>query len=426
MPTASPTPTPSPVQTAIPSPVPSPPLVPNPGGVAKLDHIFGTVYDDLGKPVLGARLKIRSLDESVVYAADRTTSEAGYWEVTDAPEGANIEVIASKPGWTTRRRIGSFQDAVVEPHVVDFGGNNLVAADYYISDHPEIAGVTLRDGQLHLTLSEPLDGANRRRLADALYVAPADTRAAHGLAMPGDFSATPAPAGLHPDRTFGSLQQLAREGVTWSADRLTATLAWRPVLLAGARYQLFLASAEPVLDPEGLQMGQGEPGELLRKVLPVGAGFPARDAVAFTGPKDLAPLQVQAATYSVVDGNGRIAITFDQPVVAFDGYVPSLFSAKSLAGLEFGTGDPEVIMPEQLADEKFRVAAPGFRFYPACFTAGPTNRAPFGSLTMEADPLNPNVVTLILVGRTILPRPGPLLARAHGLESAGGIPATAE
>ena len=106
------------------------------------------MYDEEGATVDGALITVKSLDSSVPYTATATTSQ-GSWVVNNVPEGANVEVVASKDGYTTRRRTSSFQkSATGTKNTVNFGaagGNaatdsaDAIGEAYYISDYPEIA-----------------------------------------------------------------------------------------------------------------------------------------------------------------------------------------------------------------------------------------------------------------------------------------------
>jgi hypothetical protein len=149
--------------------------------------LSGTVYDEAGAVVDGGIVKVTSLDASVPYTASTATSR-GSWVVNNVPEGANVEIVATKDGWTSRRRIGAFQTQANAKNVVDFGGETDAAGvAYFISDYPEIAAVDpgydvtdVDAGSVgyKLTLSEPLDAANRIRFAEAVRLFPANSFAA--------------------------------------------------------------------------------------------------------------------------------------------------------------------------------------------------------------------------------------------------------
>jgi hypothetical protein len=153
----------------------------------KTTIVSGTVYDETGATVDGAVIKVNSLDTSVPYTATTTTSQ-GSWVVNSVPEGANVEIIATKDGWTSRRRVGSFQTQANVKNIVDFGGNSDAAGiAYFVSKFPEIASVDPgydannvdnTTVSYKLTLSEPLDATNQNRFANAIRLFPANSYAA--------------------------------------------------------------------------------------------------------------------------------------------------------------------------------------------------------------------------------------------------------
>lgn len=197
--TPSPTPTPgpsaSPSQAASPRPTPIM-QQPNPWASApaptygKTTIVSGAVYDENGVGVDGSTVTVRSLDTSVPYTATALTSQ-GSWVVNSLPEGADVEIVASKPGWTSRRRVGTYQTNANVKNTVNFGGPadpaDPIGAAYFISDYPEVVSVDPGDDasgadegsvRYRLTLSEPLDKANQARFADALRLFPANRSAA--------------------------------------------------------------------------------------------------------------------------------------------------------------------------------------------------------------------------------------------------------
>lgn len=205
-PMASPAPTPlatrtpaSPTPGAMPSATPTPAWIGSaspeptsyPGYLGeKTDIISGTVYDENARPVDGAILTITSLDASVPYAASCTTSQ-GSWVINNVPEGANISIVATKDGWTKRRRVGSFQTQADRKNIIDFGGpydgQDPAGEAYFISSRPEIDMTSPEpDAQdvdaskltYELTLSKPLDDVNQARFSKALRLLPASDAAA--------------------------------------------------------------------------------------------------------------------------------------------------------------------------------------------------------------------------------------------------------
>ncbi|MEB3197033.1 MAG: carboxypeptidase-like regulatory domain-containing protein, partial [Candidatus Sericytochromatia bacterium] len=83
--------------------------------------VSGNVYDEKGATVDGATIIVKSLDKTAPYEFSTTTTQGSY-VLNSVPEGANVEIIASKDGWTSRRRVGSFQKAATgKKNIIDFG-----------------------------------------------------------------------------------------------------------------------------------------------------------------------------------------------------------------------------------------------------------------------------------------------------------------
>lgn len=64
----------------------------------------GKLFDDLGLPLEGATVRVRSLNTSVPYEA-QTTTVGGTFAFNNVPSGVQIEIITSKPGFATRKRV---------------------------------------------------------------------------------------------------------------------------------------------------------------------------------------------------------------------------------------------------------------------------------------------------------------------------------
>jgi hypothetical protein len=190
--TANPSPSVTPSTTTTPAAtgsaaVPQPSVSAPSAAGGKLTIVSGTVYDETGATVDGAVIKVTSLDASVPYTASTTTSQ-GSWVVNSVPEGANVEIVATKDGWTSRRRVGSFQTNANQKNVVDFGGTTDSAGTaYFVSKYPEIASVDpIYDANnvdptsvsYKITLSEPLDSTNQNRFANSVRIFPANSFAA--------------------------------------------------------------------------------------------------------------------------------------------------------------------------------------------------------------------------------------------------------
>lgn len=293
--TVAPTPSasiaPTPLASVFPGRTPWPTAsAPAPGGSKVI--VSGMVYDEKGATVDEATVSVRSLDPSVPYRASATTNQ-GSWVVNNVPDGANVEIIATKDGWTTRRRVGAFEQLQTgERNVVNFGTNGTASPEdpsaeaYFLSDRPEIAeteplhdarDVDPRSLTYVMRLSEPLDATNRRRFADAIRLFPGNREAAPGPldaagmpiteaayrdlsrisdaapSQPGsqaDYLIDPANGGawayaLARDTPFMGDPQIRAE-VTWDDAGTAATLTFKAPLIAAAngaaRYQFGLVA----------------------------------------------------------------------------------------------------------------------------------------------------------------------------------------
>ncbi|MDB5100895.1 MAG: hypothetical protein JWM80_5316 [Cyanobacteria bacterium RYN_339] len=166
-PTASPVTTspPAPAATGTPTATPKPISSAPAGCCGPYPVVTGTVFDEAGAPVDGALVRVTSLDASVSYRGSTTTA-AGKWVINNIPRGLNVELVASKDGWTSRRRVGSYDIQANQQNVVNFDGA------YFISSYPEVARVEHKPGSVVFTLSETLDDVNRRRFEDNLRLVP--------------------------------------------------------------------------------------------------------------------------------------------------------------------------------------------------------------------------------------------------------------
>lgn len=271
--TTVPTPRPSaPPPTASPTPsaTPSLPILQTPTTI-----VAGLVLDEEGRPIDGARIEVNSLSSGAPYTGSAIAYD-GSWVINNIPTGLDVELIASKDGWTTRRRVGAFQINPGQRNEVDFGhpdaGNP--GAAYFLSRHTEVTQVTLErssDVRLHLHLSEPLDDQNRRRFEDAVRVLPANKEAAGGKPLLGDFTRERAPDGFVLDGKDGVIRKNTLSGskritAGWNADNTELTLEIPSALLprrSGARYQVLLASpsgSERIVDKDQSELGLTDAG----------------------------------------------------------------------------------------------------------------------------------------------------------------------
>lgn len=249
--------------------------------------VSGSVYDLGGSPVDGATVTITSLDSTQPFTAKATTIRGSY-VLRNVPEALTVELVASRPGWTTRRRTAAF-DAAAQSPVIDFGGpagaDDAAGAAHFIARHPEVASISPaadsaeqpRDLQsVVVRLSEALDADNRKRFEDALRLLPASGVAApgRGVGLARDLTNEPdgrnwLPASewayaIAKGQTFLG-DTATRAEVTWNADGTEATFSWKAPLAVGkdeaAKYQVALvAGANRIVDAEGLQLGTDKDG----------------------------------------------------------------------------------------------------------------------------------------------------------------------
>ena len=280
--------------------------------------VSGNVYDEEGATVDGALITVKSLDTSVPYTATATTSQ-GSWVVNNVPEGANVEVVATKGGWTSRRRTASFQkQATGRKNIVNFGaagGNASTDAEdatgesYFISDYPEIAstepktdatGVDSQKLSFKLRVSEPLDEDSRDTLKDSLTILPANTEA-RGATLASNFDLETGEDDDASDGTSGftvtgvnagGFGYSIREGstflgnsdrdvtATWNAEGTELTFSFDATLLSDdndeAKYQAVLlsqgtATENKIEDEDGNQLGTDSDGDL--------KGYPAANVI---------------------------------------------------------------------------------------------------------------------------------------------------
>lgn len=169
-PTAAPTtaPTANPSATATPTPLPS---ATDDISVVEKTTFNGKVFDDTQAPLEGVTITAKSLNSSVPFEATTTTA-GGTYAFNNAPAGIQIEILASKPGFTTRKRVEvlkSNKQGDPNANKYDFGqdpsGNGSGSANNALSDKPEVtkvvpgrsaSGVDPKTSFV-LTFSEPMD-----------------------------------------------------------------------------------------------------------------------------------------------------------------------------------------------------------------------------------------------------------------------------
>jgi hypothetical protein len=132
----------------------------------------GKIFEDSQSPLDGVTIKTKSLNSSVPYEAE-TFSVGGSYAFNNAPSGVQVEIIASKPGFTTRKRVEVFKsNKQGDPNAnrYDFGtdgGEPTFSGAYNaLSDKPEVvavtpgrnaSGVSPATTNFTLKFSEPMD-----------------------------------------------------------------------------------------------------------------------------------------------------------------------------------------------------------------------------------------------------------------------------
>ncbi|MGV3524355.1 MAG: carboxypeptidase regulatory-like domain-containing protein, partial [Candidatus Sericytochromatia bacterium] len=148
--TAEPTamPTASTDPSASPTPVPSATATDD-ISVIENTTFNGKVYDDDNTPLSGVTVTVKSLNSSVPYEATASTV-SGTYAFNNAPAGVQLEIVASRDGYATRRRVEVLKsNKTGDPNAnrYDFGtdGSDSTAfgVEYNaLSDKPEVVAVT--------------------------------------------------------------------------------------------------------------------------------------------------------------------------------------------------------------------------------------------------------------------------------------------
>lgn len=397
--TAKATTKPTPAKAASPTPRPSPTVAPvddepspSPKAVdpKKKVVVSGMVYGPDGAALSGVTVRARSLAAEAPFEAEVKT-DTGSYVLNDVPSGANLEIVATKDGWTSRRRVGSFDDTSVDGNAFNFGApaeGAGAAAAFHLSPFPEIIGtspaangtnVDPTSVRVRLELSEPLDAENRARFVRALRLLPANDAANGGAAgtttdlarseddgypraVTVDGAATVAPYALRAGSTFMNDPTRAA-AVEWDATGKVATLNFDAPLLTSSdddcAYQIALVSAgadQRIHDRDGYQLGTDAAGsqdaypaagDLVLGVfkarrlrldavggLTAGSGE-ARwasthdDVVRFELARDEQAPSLQSVRAVYIGDETRLELTFDEPMGAFNG-TTGAFIAPSL------------------------------------------------------------------------------------------------
>ena len=389
--------TPKPTKVATPRPVPTAATVddeplPSPKAVDpnKRVVVSGMVFGADGAALSGVVLTARSLDARAPFNAE-VKSDTGSYVLNNVPSGANIEIIAHKDGWTSRRRVGAFDSTAADGNHFDFGadlGTGGDAAAFHLSPFPEVVGTTpamngtdvdASQVKVRLELSEPLDAENRARFARALRILPANDAAnggaagsttdlalaedaAYPRAVTVDGVAAVAPYALRAGSTFMNDPTRAAS-VEWDATGKAATLIFQAPLLASSdtpcAYQIALVSAgadQQIRDRDGLQLGTDATGATtaypaagdlvlgafkarrlrLDDIAGLAAGSAAArwasthdDVVRFETALDERAPSLTGVRAVYIGNDTRLELTFDEPMGAFNG-TTGAFIAPSL------------------------------------------------------------------------------------------------
>lgn len=348
---------------ALPSASPASPQAP------RKVSLSGSIYDLEGAPVDKARVVVRSLDQEVPFE-QAVESQRGSYVVRGVPEGVALEVVASRNGWTSRRRTAVFDASGAVP-VMDFGGpagaDDTEGAPYFLARHPEIASITppadsVEQGRelqaVVLQLSEALDADNRKRFEDGLRLLPASAAASpgRGVGLARDLTREPDGRDWSPSSEWA--YALARGStflgdsgtkaeVVWNEAGDQATLRWKAPLALGkdeaAKYQLALvAGPNRIVDAEGLQLGTDKDGNMnaypaegklvhhafrhpnlaLGQASPTAAKRWAQThalALGFSLVRDAKPPQLLGLSVARVGEDSRLELSFSEPMTVFDG-----------------------------------------------------------------------------------------------------------
>jgi hypothetical protein len=324
----------------------------------------GTIYNEKAALVDGATITVKSLDASVPYMATVQSSDGAY-VINNVPEGANVEVVVTKDGWTSRRRIQSFQQSATgQRNELNFGGANASdpqSAAYFISDYPEIAATTPEHDERNVdptrlifkvTLSEAIDEDSRDAFERNFHLFPVNAAAGGGESVDVEASEKADPDGtLATAVTLTQLPYTLAEGATflgspvnkvkatWNAAGTEMTLTFDGALQTGrdeaGRYQaaLFNIAFDKIEDAKGNVLGTDAanrftlpgPNELIRNVFRdpdlSGSTWAAthKSAVGFQVKKDDVDPKLTGVSTVEDDNDLRIEMTFSEPLATYAG-----------------------------------------------------------------------------------------------------------
>ncbi len=191
----------------------------------------GKAFDDTEAPLDGVTVTAKSLNSTLPFEATTTTA-GGAYAFNNAPAGVQIEISASKPGFTTRRRVEvlkSNKDGDPNANKYDFGagsGSNGTLANA-LSDKPEVVAVTpgrnasgvSPNTSFVLKFSEPMD---RATVVDSFLV-----RAFTTEQLSVDNQNTVNGSNSIADPTGTSIWDKAAFNVSWNSDDSEATFTFK-------------------------------------------------------------------------------------------------------------------------------------------------------------------------------------------------------
>jgi len=183
-PSAKPTPvlvatTTTPHANPTPKPIETPPVIPiflsfDDGEGLEYATFSGQIFDDNFKPLNEVHIEARSLNISVPYSA-QTIALNGQYTFNRIPSGIQVEITATKPGYTTRKRVevsrSDYRGAGLNRF--DFGaasaeGSVYASPEWALSDKPEVTAVSFSqtaegipaNTSFSLKFSEPMNPAS--------------------------------------------------------------------------------------------------------------------------------------------------------------------------------------------------------------------------------------------------------------------------
>ncbi|MFN3432288.1 MAG: hypothetical protein ACK46X_20360 [Candidatus Sericytochromatia bacterium] len=231
----------------------------------------------------GARIRVRSLAPSHPFDATVDVVHGAY-VVNGLPTGVQLEVTATRAGWTRRTRLVTVQGGQA-PLPLNFGATSATdpeGAAHFIAPNPEVERVETAQGPAgavvcKLSLSEPLDAANQRKFADALVLLPIDeaTRGDATGALPPALDAVAIAEGPVPANAPYALTSRSASGadpdqvasVSWDAAGQVATFVVPtgaiPASATAWHFYVALqapAAGGPIADGDGNALGTGPDG----------------------------------------------------------------------------------------------------------------------------------------------------------------------